>query len=88
MVRIHMDWPHPTVLQELPQIEPVMSRWFHSGDHSGFASFLLDILNPCHECQEPCLIVTERQWLIGKFIITPVECPYIMGCTSDINPKD
>src|SRR5699024_5380611 len=79
---------HSAVLQELPKIEPVMSCWFHSGDYSSFTGFLLDILNPCHECQESGFIVTERQRFIRKFIITPVECPYIMGFTSDINPKD
>ena len=83
-----MHRSHPAVLQEFPQGKPVMSCRLHARYHSRFTVFRRYILHPCFECLEPCLCVTEFQWLSGIFVVSPVECPSIVGFTSYIDSNN
>ena len=88
MMGIHMHRDHPVVLQELPQVEPVMACRLHAWYYLVHPVLFLQFHDPGSERLEPFLCIAEFQRLSGEFISPPVECPCEVCFTPYIDAKD
>ena len=87
-MRVHMHWRHAVVLQELPQVEPVMACRLHARYHLVHPMLCLQFIDPDPERLEPFLGVAEFQRFPGEFISPPVESPREVCFTSYIDAND
>ena len=88
MMWIHMHRPHPFILQELSQVEPVMTCRLHARYYLVHSLLFLQLPDPVSQRLETFFRIAEFKWFPGEFVSPPVKSPCEVCFTPDINTYD
>ena len=84
----YMHRRHTMILQELPEIEPVMAYRLHARYDFVHPVFVLQLIDPGSERLEPFLGVTEPKGFSEEFVSSPFKSSCEVCFTTDINAND